>query len=76
MEKEHLLPRLHNIENSRVILENLKDERIYRQCKDNIQENCVTQDKLVKIMVPCFCSHYSEPFTTTMITSDNCARNI
>ena len=76
MEKEHLLPRLHNIGDNRVILENPRDERIYRRCKDDIQEKFVTQEKFVELRVPCFCSLYSESFTTTMITSDNCVKKI
>ena len=36
----------------------------------------MTQEKLLEIIVPCFCSLYSEYFTTTLITSDNCVRNI
>ena len=36
MEKEHLSPRLHNIGNNRVVLENPKEETIYRRCKDDI----------------------------------------
>ena len=58
-----------------MILENPKEEKIYR-CKDDIQEKNVTQEKLVEVMVPCFCSLYSEYFTTAMITSDNCGKNI
>ena len=38
--------------------------------------NVVTQDKLVEVMVPCFCSLDSESFTTTMITSDTCVKTI
>ena len=76
MEKEHLLPRLYNIGDNRVIQENPKEEKIYRRCKDDVQEQFVTQEKLLEVMVPCFCSLYSESFTTTMITSDNCVKNI
>ena len=76
MGKEQLSPRLHNIGDSRVILENPKEERVYRKCKDDIQGKFLTQEKLVEVMVPCFCSLYSEAFTTTMITSDNCITTI
>ena len=54
MEKVHLLLRLHTIGNNRMILENPRDERIYRRCKVNIQVKLVTQDKFVEDMVPCF----------------------
>ena len=37
METEHLLPRLHNIGDNIVILENPKEEKNYRRCKDDIQ---------------------------------------
>ena len=70
MEKEQLSPRLHNIGDNRVILENPNKEKIYRRCNDDIQE------KLVEVMVPCFCSLYNDSFTTTMITIDNCVKNI
>ena len=76
MEKEQLSPRLHNIEDNRVILENPKEDKIYRRCKDDIQEKFVTQEKLLEVMVPCFCILYSESFTTTMITTDHCVKNI
>ena len=76
LKKKRLLPRLHIIGNNRVILENPRDERIYRRCKDDIQEKFVTQEKLVEVMVACCCSLYSESYTTTMITSDNCVNNI
>ena len=36
----------------------------------------MTQEKFVEIIVPCFHSLYSEDFTTTLITSDNCVRNV
>ena len=74
--KKHLLPRLHNIGKNRVIFKNPKEERIYKRCKDDIQEKFVTQEKLVEVMVPCFCSLYSESFTTTMITSDSYVKYI
>ena len=51
MEKEHLLPRLHNIGNNRVILKNPRDKIIYRRCKDYIQEKIVTQSILLEVMV-------------------------
>ena len=59
-----------------MILENPKEEKMYRICKEDIKEKFVTQEKLVEVMVPCFCSLYSESFTTTMITSDNCVKII
>ena len=59
-----------------MILKNHKEEKVYRKCKDDIQEKIVTQEKLVEVMVPCFCSLYSESFTTTMITNDNCITTI
>ena len=59
MKKKQLLPRLHNIGNNRVILENPKEEKIYRRCKDDIKEKFVTQEKLVEVMVPCLCCLYS-----------------
>ena len=71
MEKEQLSPRLHNIGDNRVILEYPKEEKVFRKCKDDIQEKLVTQEILV-----CFCSLYSESFTTTMITSGNCITTI
>ena len=37
-----------------MILENPKENIIYRRCKDDIQEKFVTQEKLVEVMVPCF----------------------
>ena len=58
------------------MLHNPKEERVYRKCKDDIQEKFVTQEKLVEVMVACFYSPYSESFTTTMITSDNCITTI
>ena len=57
-------------------MENPKEDTIYRRCKDDIQEKCVTQEKLIEVMVSCCCSLYNESFTTTMITSDNCVKNI
>ena len=47
IEKERLLPRSHNIGNNMVILENLREERVYRRCKNYIQEKFVIQEKLV-----------------------------
>ena len=44
MEKEHLSPRLHNIGDNIVLLKNPKEEKIYRRCKDGIQEKLVTQE--------------------------------
>ena len=76
LEKEQLSLRLHNIGDSRVILENPKEEKVRRKCKDDIREKILTQEKLVEVMVPCFRSLYREPFTTPMITSDNCITTI
>ena len=76
MDKEQLSPRLRIIGDNRVILENPKEEKVYRRCKDDIQEKFVTQEKLVEVMVPCFCSLYGESFTTTMITSDSYVKNV
>ena len=39
------------------------------------KKRIVTQEKLVELKVPWFCSLYSEYFTATMITSDNWVKN-
>ena len=72
VDKKDVLPTVHNIQDNRVLVENLQELKIYQRCTDNSMKKFVTQAVLAEIIIPCFCALVSETFTTTLITTDDC----
>ena len=69
---EAVSPKIHNIGDNRILLENPHGARVYQKCMDSTKKTFITQELLVEIEVPCFCVLFTETFTTTLITSDVC----
>ena len=65
-------PRVHNIADNRVLLENPHAARIYQKCMDSMKKTFITDEILAEIELPCFCLLVCDSFTTTLVTSDVC----
>ena len=65
-------PKVHNIGDNKILLENPHAARVYQKCMESTKKTFITQELLVEIEVPCFCVLFTETFTTTLITSDVC----
>ena len=72
LKKASIEPRIHRIKNNKVLIENPQGVNIYKKCMDSSRKEYITNNMLVEIEIPCFCSLLSDTFTTTLITSDVC----